>query len=144
MDVAVPRTRTRTDTVCAIMQNPSVADETIADKSVQFLEKLTFQKSTEELASVYRLIIVNQFAYVQTNDFVGTLADVGPDNDSHVRKAIGASDIVLIAWGKTNRYKDRQTAIKNMLRRFTNLALYETAKHPSRGFYDNFLRPIGI
>jgi hypothetical protein len=126
------------------MQNPSTANEAIADKSVQFLEKLTFQKSTQELVTAYRLIIVNQFAYVQTRGFAGMSSDVGPDNDSHVRNAIAESDIVIVAWGKTNRYKDRQTVIENILRQFTNLRLYETAKHPSRGFYDNFLRPIRI
>ena len=37
-------TRTKGDSLCVIMQNPSVANTEIADKSVQFLEKLIFEK----------------------------------------------------------------------------------------------------
>lgn len=32
-------------TVCAVMQNPSYAGEDVADKPVQFLEKVDFKKS---------------------------------------------------------------------------------------------------
>jgi hypothetical protein len=31
-------------TVCVVMQNPSYAGEDVADKSVQFMEKVVFQK----------------------------------------------------------------------------------------------------
>lgn len=56
-------------TVCAVMQNPSYAGEDVADKSVQFLEKVVFKKGLPEFDGMRRLIVVNQFAYIQTNDF---------------------------------------------------------------------------
>jgi len=55
--------------VSVIMQNPSVANSEVADRSDQFLENLIFEKNYEEFKGVKRIIIVNQFALVQTNDF---------------------------------------------------------------------------
>jgi hypothetical protein len=37
-------------TVCTVMQNPNYADEDVADKSVQFLEKVVFTKGLPEPA----------------------------------------------------------------------------------------------
>jgi hypothetical protein len=48
-------------TVCVVMQNPSYAGEDVADKSVQFMEKVVFQKGLAEFTDVRRLIVVNQF-----------------------------------------------------------------------------------
>ena len=46
-------------TACVIMQNPSVADDKVADKSVQFLEKLIFEnKGYPQFEGVNRIIIV--------------------------------------------------------------------------------------
>ena len=56
------------ETVCVIMQNPSVANAEIADKSVQFLEKLIFTKGYSEFGNVKKIIIVNQFALYKTSD----------------------------------------------------------------------------
>lgn len=53
------------------MQNPSYAGEEVADKSVQFMEKVVFQKGLPEFRDVRRLIVVNQFAYIETNNFEG-------------------------------------------------------------------------
>lgn len=143
LEIAVHKTRKRRHTACVIMQNPSTADEELADKSVQFLEKLAFEKNTTELASVYRLIIVNQFARVQTTGFCGHKDDIGPKNDSHIQRAISESDIVLIAWGKTNRFKKRQSHIKEMLQNLPKkIRIYSTASHPSRASYDNLLSPV--
>lgn len=64
-------------TVCVVMQNPSYAGEDVADKSVQFLEKVVFKKGLPEFEGVRRLIVVNQFAYIQTNDFEGLPHQIG-------------------------------------------------------------------
>ena len=84
-------------TVCAIMQNPSYAGIEHADKSVQVLERVVFEKNLSEFAGIERLIVVNQFAYIQTKDFVGTHAQIGKRNDESIKNAIDASEIVLIA-----------------------------------------------
>jgi len=34
---------------CVVMQNPSYADEDVADKSVQFMEKIVFKKVFQSL-----------------------------------------------------------------------------------------------
>lgn len=132
------------ETVCAIMQNPSVANAEIADKSVQFLEKLIFTKGYNEFRNVKKIIIVNQFALIQTNDFKGLESDIGEKNDGHILEAIRESDIVLIAWGRGNSYSERKAAINNMLAEHSGKTLLETNKHPSRGTYTNFVKAYSV
>jgi hypothetical protein len=126
-------------TACVIMQNPSVAGNEVADKSVQFLETLIFQKEYPEFARVSSILIVNQFARIQTKNFKGRTSDIGPENDKHIQSAIGKSDIILIAWGKTNPYTERQQAIGDMIRLSKNKRILMTKKHPSRGSYQDFI-----
>jgi len=129
-------------TICVIMQNPSVASSDVADKSVHFLEKLIFNMKYPEFKNVHRIIIVNQFARVQTKDFVGSEKQIGPGNESHLYDAIKESQIVLIAWGKKNPYENRQEAIIRMIREFPEKILLMTKKHPSRGAYKDFILPF--
>jgi len=126
------------------MQNPSVADNLVADKSVQFLEKIIFTRNLPQFEKVSKIIIVNQFARIQTKNFQGSKADIGPGNDEQIRDAIRQSDTVLIAWGKTNPYKDRQDAILKMVGEFPEKQLLMTKKHPSRGSYDDFIIPYSV
>jgi hypothetical protein len=137
-------TRTGGKTVCVIMQNPSVASHLVADKSVQFLEKIIFTHNLPLFEKVSQIIIVNQFARIQTKNFQGRKADIGPGNDAQIRDAIGQSDTILIAWGKTNPYKDRQDAILEILREFPDKQVLMTKKHPSRGSYDDFIIPYSV
>ena len=130
--------------LCVIMQNPSDADETIADKSVQFLENLVFFRNYPEFKEVKELVIVNQFAYIQKKGFTGPEDAIGPDNDSYIRKYIRKADIVLIAWGKNNPYSDRKESILNMLKTEGDKRYYKTKKHPSRGRYKDFIEPLEI
>lgn len=132
------------ETVCVIMQNPSVANAEIADKSVQFLEKLIFTKGYNEFRNVKKIIIVNQFALIQTNDFKGLESDIGENNDGHILEAIRESNIVLIAWGRDNPYSERKKAVNNMLAKHPGKTLLETKKHPSRGTYINFIKTYSI
>lgn len=126
-------------TACVIMQNPSVANAEYADKSVQFLEKLIFQKDYKEFENINKIIIVNQFAYVQTNNFTGEEHHVGAENDTHIKKAIENADIVIVAWGKDNPYQSRKSTINAILSEFPNKPVMQTKKHPSRGTYTNFI-----
>jgi len=128
--------------LCVLMQNPSIADDKIADKSVQFLETLIFHKNYPEFEKVSHFTIVNQFARIQTKDFEGKDKDIGPDNDLYIRKAIQQSNIILIAWGKSNPYSKRQQDILSMITSFERKKVFMTKKHPSRGTYHDFLRPF--
>lgn len=130
--------------VCVVMQNPSVADSDIADRSVQFLEKLIFQKEYDEFKDVNKIIIVNQFAYLQTNDFDGSTEHIGSENDNYIREAVKFSDIVLIAWGSSNVYITRKQAVNLIIAEFPNKVLLQTKAHPSRGTYVDFIEPYSI
>jgi len=130
------------DSLCVIMQNPSIANTEIADKSVQFLEKLIFEKEVELFRNVKTIIIVNQFARIQTKYFEGKAEDIGPDNDIHIRRAIDQSDIILIAWGKANPFLKRQQDILRIISSFKDKKVLMTKKHPSRGTYQKFIVPF--
>lgn len=126
-------------TVCVVMENPSYANEAYADKSVQFLEKLIFLKQYLQFAGVRRLIVVNQFAFIQTEKFKGETGQIGPRNDQAIKEALEEADIVLIAWGKANPHHTRSLQILSMIRESQPESVYVTKKHPSRGTYEDFI-----
>ena len=128
-------------TVCAVMQNPSYAGEDVADKSVQFLEKVVFKKGLPEFDGVRRLIVVNQFAYIQTNDFGGLPHQIGEHNDAAIRAALHECDIVVLAWGSSNRFEARKAFVLGLLGGMKHKTLLQTKMHPSRGRYDGFIQP---
>ena len=128
-------------TVCAVMQNPSYAGEDVADKSVQFLEKVVFQKGFPEFEGVRRLIVVNQFAYIQTNDFEGLTHQIGELNDAAIKVALDESDIIVLAWGSSNRFEARKAYVLGLLGDMKSKTLLKTRMHPSRGRYDGFIQP---
>ena len=124
------------------MQNPSYAGEDVADKSVQFLEKVVFTKGLPEFEGVRRLIIVNQFAYIQTNDFEGLPHQIGVLNDAAITAALNESDIVVLAWGSSNRFEARKAFVHGLLSRMKHKTLLQTKRHPSRGRYNGFIQPF--
>jgi hypothetical protein len=128
--------------ICAIMLNPSIADENQADKSVQFLEKLIFEKPSPYFKDMETLIIVNLFAFIQTRKFQGNPEQAGPDNDQYLRQTIAKSDMVLIAWGKSCGYPQRQELVMNILHEYPEKPVFITKSHPSRGTYKDFIRPF--
>lgn len=132
------------NTVCVIMQNPSEANELKADKSVQFLENLIFGKRKKPFRGVRKMIIVNQYAFVQKHGFEGKHSQIGIENDRITAAAIEESDIVLIAWGKNNRFRERKDFVFGILDGIKDKLLLETKKHPSRGFYRDFIKPLDI
>jgi hypothetical protein len=129
-------------TVCVVMQNPSCAGEDVADKSVQFLEKVVFKKGLPEFGGVRRLIVVNQFAYIQTNDFEGLAHQVGELNDAAIKTALHESDIVVLAWGSSNRFEARKAFVQDLLDGMKDKTLLQTKMHPSRGRYDGFIQSL--
>lgn len=129
-------------TVCVVMQNPSEAGENRADRSVQFLEKLIFKGNYNVFKEVSKIIIVNQYAFIQKKGFLGRTDKIGADNNTFLKHAIKSSDIVLIGWGKMNHYEERKETVFQILANYSDKILLETKKHPSRGFYEDFIRPI--
>lgn len=129
-------------TVCAIMQNPSYAGVEVADKSVQALERVVFEQGRPEFRGVDRLIIVNLFAFIQTNGFVGGKENVGKRNDEVIEEAIRESDIILVAWGRSNGDHDRQSFVLDLTRKTRGKRLLCTSRHPSRVIYKGFIRPF--
>lgn len=146
LDISLNNKPTDSDTkiVCAVMQNPSVANSEIADKSVQFLEKLIFTKGIPNFSGVRKLIVVNQFAFVQTNDFSGRDEHIGPENNSHISRAISESDIILVAWGSSNAYGTRKTEINVMLKAQSGKSLLQGKSHPSRASYVDYVSAYSI
>lgn len=127
-------------TVCVVMQNPSYATEEIADKSVQFMEKVVFEKGLPEFHGVRRMIVVNQFARIQTNGFCGLPEDIGPLNDAAIREALRESDIVVLGWGSSNRFHERKTYVLGLLQDQPQKLVLKTRMHPSRGRYEGFIQ----
>lgn len=135
--------RTRAElSACVVMQNPSCACVAFADKSVQFMEKVVFEKGLAEFYGVSRLIVVNQFARIQTNGFRGLPDEVGPQNDAAIREALEESDIVIIGWGSSNRFEERKTYVLGLLQDMPHKLVLKTRMHPSRGRYDGFIQPF--
>jgi len=131
-------------TACVVMQNPSYAGENVADKSVQFMEKNVFEMGLPEFTDVQRLIVVNQFARIQTKGFVGKPSDIGHQNNRAIERALKEAEIIIIAWGSSNSYEDRKNFVLGLLRRMPGKQLYQTKMHPSRGRYTDFIQPFSI
>jgi hypothetical protein len=131
-------------TACVVMQNPSYAGEDLADKSVQFIEKVVFQKNLPEFADVQRLIVVNQFAFIQTNNFRGLVHEIGSNNNSVIKSALNESDVIILGWGCANPFKERQAFVINLLRKAKRKQLFKTRTHPARAGYDGFIQPFSF
>ncbi len=128
-------------TVCVIMLNPSYANEEIADRSVQFMEKVVFLKNYPDFKGVEKLIVVNLYACIQTKDFVPGQDKIGPANDKAIAEAILASHIVILAWGSAKSLTGRASFVQKLLRNHPEKILFRTRSHPSRGRYEGFLEP---
>ena len=128
-------------TACVVMQNPSYAGEDVADKSVQFMEKVVFKKGLPEFEGVCRLIVVNQFARIQTNGFQGLPHEIGALNDVAIKHALYESDIVILGWGSSNRFEERKAFVLGLLEEMKQKTLFKTRMHPSRGRYKEFIQP---
>ena len=131
-------------TACVVMQNPSYAAEDRADKSVQFMEKVVFQKGLSEFQGVQRLIVVNQFARVQTNQFQGQQHEIGKRNNEAIEAALMESNIIILGWGCGNPYEERKAFVVGLLKQMKGKQLFKTKMHPSRGRYDGFIQPFGL
>ena len=141
LEIALKDVASTGKTACVVMQNPSYANEHVADKSVQFMEKVVFKEGLPEFEGVRRLIVVNQFAHIQTNDFQGLSHEIGALNDAAIKDALHESDIVILGWGSSNRFEERKAFVLGLLGEMKQKTLFKTRMHPSRGRYDGFIQP---
>ncbi len=129
-------------TACVIMMNPSYANEEIADKSVQFMQRIVLQRGLAEFKGVKRLTVVNQFAFIQTHKFQGLPHEVGPLNDLTIKKVFRESEIIIVGWGCANPFEERKNFVYGLLKDMKGKKLLKTRKHPSRAGYEGFILPF--
>jgi hypothetical protein len=144
LDISLVEPRAATETACVVMMNPSYANETVADKSVQFMEKNVFERGLPEFSRVRRLIVVNQFARIQTNNFQGEPHEIGPRNNAAIRAVLAESEHIILGWGKANPFVERQEFVLGLLHKLPGKKLYRTRMHPSRGRYDGFIQLFSL
>jgi hypothetical protein len=86
-----------------IMVNPSTADAEKDDATIRKLKGFGKRNAWGDL------IVGNLFAYRATD--VGELATaddpVGPDNDEHLKRIVGAVERVIFAWGASSKLPKR-------------------------------------
>lgn len=78
-----------------------------------------------------KYIAVNPFAFCATD--VGVLAKaadpIGPDNDRHIREALGEADLIVPCWGNRSKVPDRLRFRLDAL-----LALFQASGKPMKAF----------
>lgn len=142
LDVELSQAPENAKTACVIMMNPSYANEEIADRSVQFMERVVLQRGLPEFQGVGKLIVVNQFAFIQTHQFTGQAHEVGAKNDAAIQKAFYEADIIIVGWGCANPFEGRKRKILSFLKKHQHKKIYRTKKHPSRAGYAGFILPF--
>lgn len=142
--LVVSRGASTTDgrTICVVMQNPSYAGVDVADKSVQVLERVVFEQGRSEFAGVTRMVIVNLYAAIQTNDFRPAPAMIGSKNDVIIENSVETSDIVLIAWGQAKADPARKKWIVRLAAKYPGKHWLKTRMHPARVRYKGFIQPL--
>jgi hypothetical protein len=145
-------------TACVVMLNPSHANECKADCSVRFMEEIIFCRELrkeldlpEEFDEVRRLIVVNLFALVKTNNFKTCEENIGAGNDCAIKAALKQSDIVILGWGCSKRapikcFRKRQAIVLNRLLEMMGeqKQVFQTKRHPAarRGREHDFIEPL--
>jgi hypothetical protein len=133
-----------------VMLNPSTADEEANDPTIR--KCVGFAKRWGHDA----IEVVNLFAWRATDpdelllDGLSPTAHgpevVGPDNDDHIRQAVGAASLVVAAWGRhPSATPGRLSAVRGLLPRMQCLGRNGNAspRHPLMLGYDTVLEPFG-
>jgi len=98
--------------VLYIMLNPSTADARRDDPTIRSCVRLASGLGYGSME------VVNIFAWRATdpNDLLKVRDTVGPDNETHVRAALGRCDIPICAWGAWPHAQEASTYIRNAIR----------------------------
>lgn len=109
------RTMFASQTMVAIMLNPSTADEVQDDPTVRRVRDFGQREGCG------RVVVLNLFAFRATDprDMRAQADPVGPDNDAFIDEwvamAFSEGYPVLAAWGTHGAYRDRQADVVRML-----------------------------
>lgn len=104
-------------TVLFVMLNPSTADETKNDRTVERCERFA------KLWGFDRLTVCNLFA-LQSTDPKALYAHpdpVGPENDQWITRSLRAADLVIAAWGNHGDHLGRGDAVLRRLAKRTEV-----------------------
>lgn len=101
-------------TVGFVLLNPSTADETETDNTIDKLQKYTIAWGFQRLA------VVNLFAYRETESSrlpqLSLAKDlIGPENDRYIRELAQDAHKIVCGWGNHGLLLDRQVAVQALL-----------------------------
>lgn len=108
--------------------NPSTADELNDDPTIR--RCIAYAKSWGYDA----LCMTNLFAFraTQPKDMMAEPDPVGPENDSYLSRLSKDAGVIVAAWGKDGRFKDREKAVLKLIPGLSYLKLNKdkTPAHP--------------
>ena len=124
--------------VLFIMLNPSTADETVNDPTIERCERRVRALGYGGFSAC------NLFAYKSTDPKALKTVDdpIGPDNDLFLRRELRKADLVICAWGKMGKMQGRQDSVLKIIEesghkpRVLFLNKDGTPKHPLYVSYD--------
>lgn len=134
--------------LCFVLLNPSTADETRNDPTVERCQRRAYTMGFGGL------IVVNLFAYRATDPEALTIAlaggvdIIGPDNDQAILTACAKSSCIIAGWGTWGRLNNRGATVRKMLvdhgERLEHLGLTAGGepRHPLYVGYDVTPRPL--
>ena len=98
--------------ICFVMLNPSTADATLDDPTTRRAMDFASRINCGEYMAV------NLFAMRSPNPKDLRLIDdpVGPLNDEYLLAAADWADAIIVAWGNGGAYKNRDLAVRHLLR----------------------------
>lgn len=96
-----------------IMLNPSIANVLKNDLSINRCLNFLIDNNYGSLE------VVNLFAYIETDSskLSARIEFIGSRNDGYIQLAVESADIVIVAWGSDNDYRNRKREVWN---RFLN------------------------
>ena len=118
--------------VAWIMLNPSTADESNNDPTIERCERYARRWGYDGI------IIANLFALRSTDPkaLYEHPDPIGPDNDLYIHSAALASDLLIAEWGVHSKLKKREETVLSLLRHDNLYALKVTkGGHPSHPLY---------
>lgn len=123
----------RTEAVSVILKNPSAANEHLADRTIQNIEKQIYRI----FPAAAMLTILNLFAIRGTdtkdvNDIIESSnlsSAIGDKNDYYIRQQLAKSHHIVVAWGaqsaiRESRYRERVGLVAEILKEFRHNLWY--------------------
>lgn len=100
-------------TLCVLMLNPSTADESTNDPTVERMER-----RARRMPDYGQLVVVNIFSFRATDPEVMKAEPdpIGPDNDQAIMTAAQEADLIITGWGNHGGHLKRSAAVKDLLR----------------------------